>query len=379
MKEIIDFTRELIKIPSQNSIDSENKIANFILKKFETFGLPAKIIGSKQHPSVVCFLKKKNANKTIWLESALDTVSVGNLKKWGVNPFNSVIKANRLYGRGAADSKIAIAIFSYLAKELFEDKNFEANIFLGFDANEQSGDFTGIKEIVSFAPEADICILGYQGMDEICIGSRGFLRLKIKTFGKQAHTGSRRQIGINAIHEMISIINEILNLRFLEQKTKFFEFGPSLNVSVIKGGFSINTVPDECEALIDARLIPGQNKANILKEINQGVKKIKQKNKRLNFEIQILNYQPTFLTNPNNKFIKILQKNAKKFLKKDIPLKTGGAGTVGSVISQLKIPVINSFGCECGNIHAPNEWINIKTIPFVYEIYKESLLEFCQK
>ncbi len=202
VKKIIKFTRELVRIPSQNGINSEESIAKFIFNKLKNFGFSPKIIGPKEHPSVICFLKKPKAEKTIWLEGHLDTVPAGDLSKWKYLPFKGAIKGNKIYGRGAADSKIGISIFCHLAESLFKNPDFKGNLFLGFDADEHGGNFTGIKEILKYAPKADTCILGYQGINEISIGGRGWLRLKLITLGKAAHTGSRSKNGINAIHKM---------------------------------------------------------------------------------------------------------------------------------------------------------------------------------
>jgi len=40
VKEILKFTWELVKIPSQNGLDSEAKIANFVFEKLRSFGFP---------------------------------------------------------------------------------------------------------------------------------------------------------------------------------------------------------------------------------------------------------------------------------------------------------------------------------------------------
>ena len=62
-----------------------------------------------------------------------------------------------------------------------------------------------------------------------------------------------------------------------------------------------------------------------------------------------------------------------------MPIVTSGAGSIGSVVSKLGIPVINSFGCRSGNVHAPDEWIDINTISLVFAIYKKSLIKFSNK
>lgn len=371
---IINFTKQLVAMPSQNGINSEKVIAQLVSAKLNSLGFKSEIIGGKNHPSVFCSIGK-NTGKIIWLESCLDTVPAGDLSKWNYNPFKATIKGSKLYGRGVADSKIAIAIFSYLAKDLFDNPNFKGNIILGFDANEQSGEYSGIRDIIKIKkPKADVCILGYQGIDEISIGMRGWLRLKITTMGESAHTGSKSKKGNNAIHQMAEVITALRKLNLEGKKEPFFEYGSAFNVSLIKGGISINIVPDECEIKIDIRFLPSQSKEEIMNKIHKSLKELKGKNSNIHYKIEFLRCEPPFLTNPKDRFVRLLQKTAQDKLNKKIPLVTSGAGSVGSVIAELNIPTINSFGCRSGNVHVYNEWVNISTLPKVFEIYKKAIL-----
>lgn len=376
--DIIKFTKRLVKIPSQSGIDSEKEVAGLVFKKLSSFGFSPRIIGDKKHPSVFCKINKNPEGKTIWLESCLDTVPVGDVSKWKYTPLKATVKGSKMYGRGVADSKVGIAIFSFLAKELYSEPKFKGNLILGFDANEQSGEFTGIRDILKLKPKADVCILGYQGIDEISIGARGWLRLRITTQGRSVHTGSRSKEGNNAIHQMVDVITALKKLNLGNKKEPFFDYGSSFNVSLIKGGVAINMVPDECEARIDIRFLPSQNKKEILDKIYKALKKLKQKNPKLCYKIELLQCENAFLTNPKNRFVRLFQSIAQKELKRKIPLVSSGAGSVGNVVSKLGIPIINCFGCESDNVHAPNEWIDIRTLPKVFEIYKKAILEFCK-
>src|SRR3989344_5548629 len=310
--EIIAFTRQLVATPSQNFIDSESGVANLVFDKLKSFGFKPEIIGPKEHPSVICHIEKENSSKTIWLESCLDTVPAGDAAKWEYPPFEAKIIGNKMYGRGTADSKIAIALFCYLAKELSENKNFNASIFLGFDADEQTGNFTGVREVIKHAPKANVCILGYQGINEISIGARGWLRIKIITLGKSAHTGSRTNKGINAIHSMGKIINTMTSLNFGQKTEPFFEFGSSLNISQINGGGAINIVPDKCEANIDIRLLPSQTKNEVLDMIKVNLNELK-----IQYDLEVLQHEQAYLTNSKNSFVKILKNNASEVLEKE--------------------------------------------------------------
>lgn len=370
-QEIIQFTRELLQTPSQTDIDGEETVARLVFEKIKSFGFAPKILGPQKHPSVICHIKKPDSKKIIWLESSLDTVPAGNLSEWEYPPFDAKIIEGKMFGRGAADAKIGIAIFCYLAKELAEDKNFKGSLFLGFDADEQSGNFTGIRQVMKHAPKADVCILGYQGMKEISIGARGWLRLKLTTLGKSAHTGSKTNKGINAIHLMGKAINAITSLNLGQQKEPFFEFGSSVNISQISGGLAINIVPDKCEVNLDIRLLPSQTKEEVLNMI-----KGRFNNLKISYELEELQYGQAYLTDPNNLFVNKLQNTASEVLGREIPLVASGQGSVGNVIGKLGVSIINGFGCESDNVHAPNEWINLKTVPLVFEIYRKSLIEF---
>ena len=282
-------------------------------------GFNPKIVGPKKHPSVICHIKKENTSKTIWLESCLDTVPAGDAAKWEYPPFEGKIIGNKMYGRGTADSKVAIALFCYLAKELAEDKNFNASIFLGFDADEQTGNFTGVREVIKHAAKADVCILGYQGINEISIGARGWLRLKITTLGKSAHTGSKTNKGINAIHSMGKVINAITSLGLGQKTEPFFDFGSSLNISQINGGVAINIVPDKCEANLDIRLLPSQMKDDVLNAIRVKLDELK-----IQYESEVSQHEQAYLTDPKNPFVQILKNTASEVLGKEIPLVVSG-------------------------------------------------------
>lgn len=373
---IIEFTKELVAIPSQNGIDSENEIAKVVFNKLVSFGFKPEVIRAENHSSIICFIKKEKTDKIIWLESCLDTVPAGDFSKWEYPPFEGKIVGNKMYGRGTNDSKIAIAIFCYLAKELAKDKNFKSSIFLGFDADEQSGNFSGIREVLKHAPKADICILGYQGIEEISIGARGWLRLKLTTLGKSVHTGSRSKKGINAVHLMGRAIVAISSMDLGNKVEPFFNFGSSLHISQINGGVAINIVPDKCEAKIDIRLLPSQTKEETINKITKTLENLKSEDSSFNYSLGILQFEQAYLTNPENTFVRILSRNANKVLQKEIPLVASGQGSVGNVVSQLGIPIINAFGCDSDNGHAPNEWVSIESVPKVFEIYKESLKEF---
>ena len=143
------------------------------------------------------------------------------------------------------------------------------------------------------------------------------------------------------------------------QKQLFSYFGIMAISGVLKQqGYQTDVLIQACERNITAKL-----------------KKIKPD---ISYQMEFLRFEPPFLTNHKDKFVKLLQKTAQDELRAKVPLVSSGAGSVGSVITELNIPIINSFGCKSSNVHAPNEWIDLDTLPKVFEIYKKAILEFCE-
>ena len=378
-KEIIEITQALVRIPSRTEKESEQVIAGYIKRKLEEFGFSPEIIGPQTQPSVTCYIEKDPEAKTIWLEAPLDTSRSYDVGAWKYPPFEGVIEGDKMYGCGVASCKVAIAMYCVLARELANNSNFNGNIFLAFNSDEQCGSLTGAREIIHRAPKADICLLGYQGDDEISIGARGWLRLHIQTMGKSFHTGARSKKGINAVHSMSRIINAISSLRLKYKKDTFFWFGPSVNVTTIRGGTAMNIVPDYCRINVDIRLVPGQNDKTVIRHVERELEKMKKRDKDFEYQLDVFQYQGAYLTDPTHPFINILQTNIQKAGGNRLPLVASGRGSAGNLISELGIPIINAFGVKGGSDHLQDEWISIESIASTFDILRSSFIQFVEQ
>jgi acetylornithine deacetylase/succinyl-diaminopimelate desuccinylase-like protein len=172
----------------------------------------------------------------------------------------------------------------------------------------------------------------------------------------------------------------------LEGQTEpFFGFSSTFNIAQIGGGEAINVVPDKVEALIDIRLLPFQQTQGIVQTIGEELRNLQRSSSDFRYVLEVLQSEPVYLTAPHHPFIQILRKNAAQYraasgsdiVGTDLALVANGAGIVGNVMSRLGIPIINAYGCESGNVHAPDEWLNLKTIEPVFQTYWVNLMEFC--
>jgi len=376
-KNLISFLQKIVRTPSQDDFDFLKPVIKTVSQELKRFGFKPALIGKKTGQSILCFCGKKGAGKTLWLDAPLDTASIGNIKKWKYHPFSGKIVQGKLYGRGSGDCKAAIAVFVYSAAAVFHSgKKLKGQLILTFDSGEQSGDFTGMRNILKGGIKAEACIIGYPNTEGIVIGSRGFLRLNVTTFGKSAHTGARYKVGVNAINEMVRFLSALEKLKLSYKKSRLFNFGPKLTTSMIEGGYAINVVPDECRVKIDIRLVPFQTKDKVLKEINNLVKKIKKKDPRFKIKIKPYLYESAFQTSEKSEIVRILKKNAEEILKKQVKLIASGPANVGNIIGNKGIDTIAGFGVNGDNFHSENEYIELNSIIPVAKIYIKTMLDY---
>ena len=114
-KELIRFLQKLIQTPSYDGVDSLEPIVKVVSQELKKFGFKPIVIGDKKTPSILCFCTRDNKGKKLWLDAPLDTVNVGDKRKWKYPSLSGKIINGKLYGRGSGDCKAAIAIFVYAA------------------------------------------------------------------------------------------------------------------------------------------------------------------------------------------------------------------------------------------------------------------------
>ncbi len=376
-QEIIELTSQFVSIPAQTDLNNEQAIAEAVSSTLSRFGLNPLIIGPQEHPSVICKITK-GPGPVIWLESPLDTVPAGDPANWNIeSPFLTETVGDRMYGRGVADARLAISLYSVLAREIANDSSFKGTLFLAFDADEQSGGFTGIREIMKQGPKPDGIILGYQGSSEISIGARGILRLWLRIYGQSAHPGSRSRKGTNAISLMAKAITALEQLPLASSTNDYFPFGSQLQPTLIKGGDALNKVPDCCSTFLDIRLLPNMEKSTILAQINNTLSDLTTPQENCTFSLEEVQHYPGFLTSPDSRLVRILKDQVLSIKGEDIPLTASGPTSVGCVLADIA-PVINCYGVSSGNVHADNEWILLKDIPDIYQTWYQTVIKFCQ-
>ena len=118
---------------------------------------------------------------------------------------------------------------------------------------------------------ADACIVAEPTDLAICYGNRGFTSFFVRTYGKAAHSCDPSK-GVNAIYKMARVISNLEDFSLkLNERTNEQLGHVTLNVGVIRGGVSTNSIPAECEIEVESRVFPGMDAQTMKKEIQEAI------------------------------------------------------------------------------------------------------------
>jgi glutamate carboxypeptidase len=169
----------------------------------------------------------------------------------------------KAYGPGVLDMKGGLAIIR-TALAALSDLGLLARLPLAFVSvsDEEIGSVDGRRVIEELARGAAGGLVFEAGRmnDAIVTQRKGTGKLKVTARGKAAHAGNDLASGINAIWVLA---------RFIDGVQRLSEGGTTVNVGLVRGGTSANTVPAEAVCEIDVRIVRGADAERLLVAADQ--------------------------------------------------------------------------------------------------------------
>ncbi|MFL2894163.1 MAG: acetylornithine deacetylase [Candidatus Pelagibacter sp.] len=206
----------------------------------------------KKRVNLFATLKAKNPNgkAPIILSGHTDVVPVS--KGWSTNPFEAVIKEDKLYGRGACDMKGFIACALAYAPT-FSKSNLNRDIHFSFTFDEETackGAPILIEELKKRGFKNGICIVGEPTNMKIIDAHKGCYEYTTYFEGLAGHS-SQPHKGVSAVEYAARYVNKLIELRqkLKDRTPKNSIFDPphsTLQIGGIFGGIAHNVIADKC-------------------------------------------------------------------------------------------------------------------------------------
>ena len=304
-----------------------------------------------------------------------DVVPVGDEAAWTTDPFAAQVKDGRLYGRGAADMKSAVASFAAAAERLVRD-GFQGSISLLITGDEEGPGVNGtVKMLETLAARGetiDHCLVGEPTSveklgDMVKVGRGGSINGWLTVHGTQGHV-AYPHLADNPLPRLLEMLRR-LDTQVLDEGTDHFQ--PSnLEITTIDvGNTATNVIPGVARAVINIRfndLHTGAGLDSWMRKVLDAV--TEEMGGRYEFTTKISG--EAFMTKPGD-FSALIARAIEKVTGITPELSTTG-GTSDARFIRAYAPVIE-FGLPNATMHKADENAGVDDITRLADIYEEIL------
>ena len=266
--DVVKLLKEFVKMKSLPG--SEESLAN-IVKEFLSYAGVDKVL-IDEVGNVIAPVKGGGLG-VIVVEGHLDTVDVGDLRQWVVDPFSGAEIDGKIYGRGAVDMKGAIAS---QIKSLEDLKTLESDLYVVYTVHEEIIEGVALRHALrnTLRIRPDVIVTGEATSLKLGLGHRGRAVINLEISGVSAHASMPSE-GINslegaalAILKIAEISNNLPSHELLGNESAtatLIECQPKIQPQI----------PDKCLVTVDHRLLPGRNEVDLIKMYEDICKQVK--------------------------------------------------------------------------------------------------------
>jgi succinyl-diaminopimelate desuccinylase len=377
--EMTEALTDLIQVPAvapENGGNGETQKAEQLTKLLKTIGFDIierfdvddKRVLTGKRPNIVAVCKGDSEAEKLWIVTHLDVVPAGEETLWTVTkPFEPLVKAGKVFGRGAEDNgqSVVASVFAVKALKCLGVKP-RRSVALAFVSDEEQGSTYGIQHLLSkgLFSKNDIVVVPDGGNPTgtfIELAEKSLLWFRIRTIGKQTH-GSLPDKGLNANRiamQTALALDERLHKRFSLQD-EFYDvpystFEPTKRDRNVD---AVNIIPGEDVTYFDCRVLPSYSLDEVLAEVNTVLSEFGAKTgAKLKLEILTKQTAPKPV-DKNEKVVTLLKQAIKQARKTDAQVGGIGGGSCAAFFRRLGIPAA-LWSTVDEVAHQPNEYAKI--------------------
>jgi len=349
---IVDLIRGIVDIESP-SFDYERscEVVSWIEQKFRGLSLDLTIekipaAGVGEHLVIRAFPSNE---KHFFFLGHTDTVHpVGTKQK---NPTR--IEEDKFYGCGIFDMKANIVLMLECLRYFAETSIRPSRpITILLSSDEEVGSATGRPLVERYAADAAACFVFEPSFDgKVKTGRKGTGMYSLHAHGIPSHAGLEPEKGASAILELSHQIEMLHSLNAPE-------IGTTVNVCTIKGGTTMNVIPEHAECSVDVRF----STVAEAERIDTAIHTLSAQDPRVSLELRGgINRPPMERTDAVIALYEKARDLASSFDYTLGETQVGGASD-GNFVGTLGVPVLDGLGTAGAGAHTLHEHILVSDI-----------------
>ncbi|MDP1574285.1 MAG: succinyl-diaminopimelate desuccinylase [Coxiellaceae bacterium] len=373
MSNTLALSEQLMNIKSITPND--NGCQAVLIDRLKKIGFEITELNANGVSNFFAVKKSKNSDAPLFAFSGhTDVVPPGDESEWLSPPFTATIRDGKLFGRGSADMKTAIAAM-IIATENFLAKNPTHQHHLAFlITSDEEGDATdGTLRIVEFIEKngikIDYCLVGEASStkalgDSIKVGRRGSLHGELIVHGKQGHI-AYPHLAINPIHRSFQALDALTHIEWDKGNALFSPTTFQIyNIHADTG--ANNIIPGSLSARFNFRHCPDST----AEQLQSLVEKVL-RDHQLEFSIRWNHSSKPFYSKPGALTNAVSESILQVCGITTLPNTTGGTSD-GRFIAHTGAEVVELGLCS-GSIHHVNEHTSLDDLDKLTNLYEDIL------
>ncbi len=367
MSPTLEFARELIRRPSvtpddagcQGLLGSRLAAAGFQLETLRFGDVTNLWARHGTSGPVFCF-----AGHT-------DVVPAGPAEAWHTEPFEPVIRDGVLYGRGAADMKVALAAMvdaagDYVADHPVHKGSIAFLITSDEEGRAQDGTKRVMQDLAARGERIDWCLIGEPSCeqtlgDTLRVGRRGSLTGILTVRGIAGHV-AYPHLASNPIRSFAPVLAELYQTP-LDEGNEYFPPSSFQVVQLESIGGAVNVTPDSLRARFNVRYSTVWTHETLRRHVETVFNA-----HGLDYAVDWRLSGEPFLT-PPAALVETTRGVVREITGIEPELSTGGGTSDGRFIAPTGTHVVE-FGAVNTTIHKPNEQIPVDHVETLRRVYR---------
>jgi glutamate carboxypeptidase len=351
--DMLDLLEKLVNIDSGTSYKAGvDQVGNVLATTYRALGFEVAVDRQSERGDHLTIVHPEAQNPNILIIGHLDTVfPVGTTQS---RPFSR--DESFAYGPGVYDMKASLVMMLFAIKSLIEqgDESLK-RIKIILNSDEEHGSIYSRKLIEREAAGVKYTLIVEPSdiTGKLITGRRGGGKFELHVTGKAAHSGEEPEKGRSAIGELAY---KIIQLHALTDPSA----GVHVNVGVVSGGTTSNTIAADAKASIDVRMETPEQAMELERKIKHICSAATIEGTTLVLQGGIT--RPPMIKNANSEhLLNIVQEEAIQLGESLTDMKIG-SGSDGNLTAAVGIATIDALGPRGGNAHTADEFLVIESL-----------------